>query len=284
MILAFAQAQADWLVDDRCLAWNLQPIPSSFARGRYIAGVQQHDHLEMCVTVEGKGVIEIGDRRYRMASPAVVVVEPGTPHCEAFDARQHPYTAVWVCWFANHVLLYANAYRPDVGWYCPWEWKLSQTHERRLRKWYEGVGSSDHFEQIRAAMLSALGDVAYRLSEHAGKDSHVTPGHERVLRWVQNYIDQHYMHELDVQQIAELTRYTPNYLNTLFSEWMGQGLHAYTVQKRMTRALELCRQTTLPMHEIALQVGLSDPLYFSRAFSRFHGFSPRQARRDARQP
>ena len=66
----------------------------------------------------------------------------------------------------------------------------------------------------------------------------------------------------------------PNYLNSLFRQWKGRGIHAYLIERRMEKALELARRGDVPVKEIAATVGYEDALYFSRAFHGYHGFWP----------
>jgi AraC-like DNA-binding protein len=46
----------------------------------------------------------------------------------------------------------------------------------------------------------------------------------------------------------------------------------------MAEARTLLEETDLPVAEVARRVGVSDPGYFSRLFSRIHGISPRKWR------
>jgi AraC-like DNA-binding protein len=98
-----------------------------------------------------------------------------------------------------------------------------------------------------------------------------------LLERVRDFLDHNYTTPIDVNTVATLTRFTPNYLNSLFSEWMGQGIHEYLIALRMRKAMELCRAGELLVKEVAQQLGYSDPLYFSRAFRRYHGCWPSDA-------
>jgi AraC-like DNA-binding protein len=45
----------------------------------------------------------------------------------------------------------------------------------------------------------------------------------------------------------------------------------------MEKAMALCRRGGLLVKEVSRQLGYSDPLYFSRAFHKFHGCWPTDA-------
>lgn len=64
----------------------------------------------------------------------------------------------------------------------------------------------------------------------------------------------------------------------LFRSETGESFPEYLERRRMERAEDQLRMTSLPVSEIARSVGFDDPLYFSRRFKRFTGMSPRRWR------
>jgi AraC family transcriptional activator of pobA len=52
----------------------------------------------------------------------------------------------------------------------------------------------------------------------------------------------------------------------------------WIIERRMAEARGLLAETDLPVAEVARRVGVADPGYFSRLFSRTHGTSPRKWR------
>jgi AraC family transcriptional regulator of arabinose operon len=61
---------------------------------------------------------------------------------------------------------------------------------------------------------------------------------------------------------------------TLFTHAFGVPPVAYRRQVRMNRAREILISTRRNVRETSWDVGFSDPLYFSRAFTRHFGTSP----------
>ncbi|MGH2354685.1 MAG: helix-turn-helix transcriptional regulator [Chloroflexota bacterium] len=79
----------------------------------------------------------------------------------------------------------------------------------------------------------------------------------------------------------------PHHVLLLFRRETGMAPVEYLHRYRLQRARELLERTTLPVAEIAAPVGLPDPYYFSRAFKRREGVSPRgdrAARRKLQEP
>jgi AraC family transcriptional regulator len=95
-----------------------------------------------------------------------------------------------------------------------------------------------------------------------------------MLRELARFIEQHLDRPIRLEQLASVSHLSPNHLNTLFRNWTGLPVHAWIVQKRMDKAMTLLRQKGMLAKQVALRVGYSDPLYFSRAFHKHFGRWP----------
>ena len=58
----------------------------------------------------------------------------------------------------------------------------------------------------------------------------------------------------------------------------GRTVQEWIIERRMAEARSMLEGTDLPVAEIARRVGVFDPGYFSRRFTRTHGISPRKWR------
>ncbi|MBL4702485.1 MAG: helix-turn-helix domain-containing protein [Phycisphaeraceae bacterium] len=276
-----AQAELNTDVVPNIPTWNFKPIQEiNSNQQRYSTGMHHHDVLELCVTVQGQGIMDIQGQRYEMIQPAMVVLAPGLEHCEGIDHHKHSYATIWFTWTASaNVRIFVNAYQPNVGWSIPWGTVLPTRYQHHLSKWTNGLPDISAFELLRATLLAALGELAYQSQLQSKKNpKKAAAGHIRVLQWVRHYIDQHYAQPLSVDSIALMTCYSPHYLNTLFTRWIGRGIRTYLIDQRMLQAQRLCQYTKLPIHDIATRVGYDDPLYFSRAYRKYHGCAPTQSR------
>lgn len=104
--------------------------------------------------------------------------------------------------------------------------------------------------------------------------------HDRDLyERISDYIHEHYSEELSVGDLAEMYELTPNRLYYIFHKYAGMGPGDYLILYRMNRAKELLLTTDAYVHEIAGEVGYSDPLYFSRIFQKRIGCSPSELRK-----
>jgi len=95
---------------------------------------------------------------------------------------------------------------------------------------------------------------------------------------VTSYIQDHYMDDLSVRELAERNGANENRLFYVFKKYAGMGPGDYLVRYRLNRAKELLITGDTTVGEIARSVGYNDPLYFSRIFKQRFGLPPSDLR------
>ena len=95
-----------------------------------------------------------------------------------------------------------------------------------------------------------------------------------------SYIEEHYMENISLNDIAELVHISPFYFSKLFKDKTGRNFIEYLTAVRMEAAKEKLLKTDLSVKEICLSVGYSDPNYFSRSFKKYEGMTPGEYREE----
>ena len=94
-----------------------------------------------------------------------------------------------------------------------------------------------------------------------------------------DYIEAHLTEEIDGSAVARLACSSPFHFQRMFHMLCGYPLGEYIRLRRLTAAANDLLQTEDKVIDIALKYGYDTPESFSRAFARFHGISPTEARR-----
>ena len=94
------------------------------------------------------------------------------------------------------------------------------------------------------------------------------------------YIDRNYASPIKVEDIAEEIGVDRKYLRNLFFKYFSVSTKDYITGVRMEKAKELLADKSLAVNEIALAVGYSDALGFSKIFKKHTGVSPSEYRND----
>lgn len=100
---------------------------------------------------------------------------------------------------------------------------------------------------------------------------------EMILPMLQ-YIHKNFQSELNLDILSDFMHLNKNYLSQLFKKEVGLSFVAYLNKYRVEQAKLLLRTTNEALAEIAVQVGYSDPTYFSRIFKKLTNLSPNQYR------
>lgn len=123
--------------------------------------------------------------------------------------------------------------------------------------------------------LSDLYKLLFLLTQLSPKpfESHPNEIYSSVQAAV-NYMNQHYMHTISIDDVAQHAKVSRSYLYKLFMKWMDQSPQQYLVYLRLYHASSMLKTTSKPIQEIAQNVGYNDPLLFSKAFRKHFDMPP----------
>lgn len=124
--------------------------------------------------------------------------------------------------------------------------------------------------KIKAALYHLLDTLASSTQEHSQVYYPIRAGVQALqAQWNQNR---------RIEEYAEMCGMGTAYFYRCFHVWSGKTPVEYRNEIRMSNAETLLCHTDQPINQIAQTVGFSDPLYFSRIFTKFFGLSPRKYR------
>ena len=99
-----------------------------------------------------------------------------------------------------------------------------------------------------------------------------------AVQEARRFMWEHYARRLTLGEIAAHVHLNPQYFSVLFKRETGQSVVDHLTHLRLEQAKCLLKDTSLPINQVAGQVGYEDPDYFSRLFHKVNGISPRQYR------
>lgn len=93
-----------------------------------------------------------------------------------------------------------------------------------------------------------------------------------------NYMEEHLTEELDYEKIAKESFSSPFHFQRVFSILCGYTLGEYIRNRRLTLAGIELASTRNKVIDVAYKYGYETPESFTKAFQKFHGITPSQAR------
>ncbi len=98
------------------------------------------------------------------------------------------------------------------------------------------------------------------------------------------YIESHLRKKIKIIEVANHCRVSRRTLEMSFKKYKKTTIFEYIKTKRMRLAADALLKESMPMHQLAQELGYSSQAVFSRDFSRHHGLSPRNWLRNQQQP
>ncbi len=94
------------------------------------------------------------------------------------------------------------------------------------------------------------------------------------------FIDAHLDRNISLAELALQTKLSVYYFATQFKKSTGFSPHRYILHRRVTRARDLLRSTSLRVQDVSLDLGFQHQNNFARAFRRITGMTPSRFRDD----
>lgn len=128
----------------------------------------------------------------------------------------------------------------------------------------------------REQVLGQLRDLAGLVMEEIRKTR--SSGGLQMMPAILKYVEENYPYELTLTHLAERFHLNETYLSGLFKQAAGATFSEHVTRLRLEKAAALLEENELKLTDIATLVGYSSPSYFSTAFKKSYGISPKEYR------
>lgn len=129
----------------------------------------------------------------------------------------------------------------------------------------------DIFMTIKEELQNKKGkDIDYDMLETLGYN-------EQILFKVEKYIEDN-LKVVSLESAAKAVSLSPHYLSVFFKNNKGIKFIDYVRDVKMRKAKELLQDSSLRIYEISNLLGYLNSNNFTRVFTQYYGFSPRQYR------
>lgn len=258
---------------------HCETIPSRSSLHRYEIGLHRHESFFQLLYISaGSGDALFGGARWTLTPGALVTVPPALGHGFRFSRDIDGYVFTML---ASHLRLSGAAARfagaPRVTPLDPLDpdgaFVLS-TLDRLAAEWQRRESGRT---ALMEAYLTTVLALAARLWSR-GVPAEGADAAARRMEHLNSLIQQHFRDQKPANFYAQELGVSPTHLNRIVKAASGLTAHAYIARKRIDEARRDLVFTDRPAQEIALRLGFADPAYFSRAFLRETGHTPRAYR------
>lgn len=258
---------------------HCETIPSRSSLHRYEIGLHRHESFFQILYISaGSGDALFGAERRTLVPGALVTVPPALGHGFRFSRDIDGYVFTML---ASHLRLSGAAARfaaaPRVTPLDPHDPDGAFVLSTLTRLAAEWRGRQGGRTDLMEAYLTTVLALAARLWSRSEPDEGADAAARR-MEHLNGLVQQHFRDQKPANFYAQELGISPTHLNRIVKAATGLTAHAYIARKRIDEARRDLVFTDIPAQEIALRLGFADPAYFSRAFLRETGQTPRAFR------
>lgn len=239
----------------------------------------KHEYPEVALPVSGRPCMQIDEKWHVLLPGRFAVITPGVEHVEGCASANESYTLLWFILAKSTMIAFACRYTLEKGWYMPMNCSLNSPRVNIMRHLIQSGGqdfTKERAENIRINILAVLTELYMKVIQESESQKPIfhKEKYADVLESLHEFIDTHYADPLNVNYLARVVGVSTRYLNSLFKERFGIGVQEQIIATRMQAANEMLKTGKFMVKQVAAKCGYDDPLYFSKAFKAYFGYSP----------
>ena len=244
----------------------------------------QEETAELIVIEKGRGRYMIDNQVYQIAEGDLLLLNTGVLHglcpdgtdnlktCRLGIRRLHlkGLTAgQLIDQNTVPVLSTGNLFAPVQQFLDLFDTMMKEPHKHQL---------SEAQDNLLAALLVTVMHIFSSVSRPNARIQKYSLGMH-----IKEYIDQHYLEDLRLNDIAAALHINPYYLSHTFKKVVGYSPIQYMIRRRIGESQNLLVNTSYTITDIALRCGYNNSNYFQAVFNSIVGMPPGRYRKAWRQ-
>lgn len=225
----------------------------------------------------GKGWFESGGCRYEITPNRFFILPPGKAHSYGSDSEE-PWTIYWLHFKGELAGFYADGYDVPTT--------ISPSDESRIAERFmifeemynvlKNGYSKENLNYAISCLYYFLGSIKYigKYRESSGRNEHTKDVVERAIIYMRENIHK----SLSLAELCGYMGYSETYFSNMFKRQTGYSPINYMSQLKMQEACNLLDFTDMKVNQICHKVGMSDPYYFTKLFTKTIGYPPTRYR------
>lgn len=259
---------------DGCYITDIGYYPK--ARFHYRVRQQGVDQHILIYNVEGLGWVEIEGERYDIVPGDFFLVPAGKSNCYAADEKK-PWSIYWIHFKGSVADAFIQAFYQRFG---SWRDKISNNQSRvkifeemytHLEKGY----GHDNLTYVNMVLLHFLSSFLYSDNfDNVASTHKIQDAINKSIQHMQDCIGEN----LSLESLAAQVNLSVSHYSSLFRKKSGFSPIEYFNHLKIQKACQFLQFTDLRIKEISNEIGMEDPYYFSRLFTKVMSISPREYR------
>ncbi len=223
---------------------------------------------------DGKGWIWCDGIKHTMRAGLFFIIPAGHAHTYAADEFD-PWSIYWIHFAGTMSPCFGDGYDHVCEINVAEDSRISSRlalFEELYRSLETGY-SNAQLNYSSAALTHLLGTFKY-IDAFRSTGAMDETGHDIIDR-CRHYILENIERKITLNDICSYLGHSSSYCTSLFNKFTGMSPGQYLQNLRIQTAAHLMEVTNMQVNQVCHKVGIEDPYYFSRLFTKIMGVSPR---------
>jgi AraC family transcriptional regulator of arabinose operon len=224
------------------------------------------------LVLNGFGYFEYKEEKFKLKKGDIFFI-PKNTSCRYYPKRSEPWEYVWLgIEFDDLEQILTNVGVNEDN-------RIFKDKSNELRNLF--LSLVDVYKQSKEESYLALG-YAYLILGKINSSKKETKPFSAEIAYVnqaKEFIRNNYQFPIRITQIADSLSITPEYLSALFRKNEGCSTKQYLINERISKALNILKETDTSIKDIAKNTGFENQLYFSNSFKKAINISPSEYRK-----
>jgi AraC-like DNA-binding protein len=259
-------------------------------RNDYILTPNYHDYLEIGYIADGRGFLNVGNRKYAVKKDDLVVL--GNFEVHTYTTGKNQSFDLIVMYFLPELIFSPGSLNIDFEYLKPFYFRS------------ENFSNIIHSEKMDCSIILNLLEKIYNVSVQKKRNFKLEiklflteillnivnyyekPGIKRSANYSKkvkdlnrlkdliSFIQKEYQNNITLGEAAGMVGMSVHYFCKFFKKVIGKTFTNYVLSIRIDRAKELLLSEKISTTDIAFKVGFENLSYFYRKFKKFTGFCP----------
>lgn len=252
----------------------LQEVGNLKALKTHRSSRQDLDSYLFFIVREGTGTVEYRSEIYKLQKGDCAFLDCRVKY-EHRSSKDDLWSLQWVHFYGKSM---NGVYKKYIerGGKPVFHVDIEEKYINSINMIYALADSSDHIRDMR--LNEQLSSLITLIMEQTWRPELSGGSKQSELDDIKEYIEANYNKKITLDGLAEKFYINKYYLSKIFRECYGMTVNNYLSYIRITKAKQLLRFTDLSIETVGIQCGIEDVNYFSRAFKKIEGMTPRKYR------
>lgn len=237
--------------------------------------------------VSGSGWYRVGDKdsptvkEYRVSANEYFILPANKPHAYG-TSEDNPWTVYWVHFQGEHAAIYAQGAGQPQQVMPNLQSRIG--HRNNI---FEEIFTTLHRDHSLDALRFVSSLLHYYLASmrylqqyrQAEMPKPKTTDEDAIVEAAVHFLKENIGQRLSLSDMAAYVGYSVSHFSTIFRKKTGESPLNYFNHLKIEDACSMLETTDIQINQLCFKVGIDDPYYFSRLFTRIMGCSPQAYRK-----